>query len=72
MLSKEDKTFLKNLGQRLREIRNDRGWTLEDTEEHGWSSWKHLQRIESGKNVTVITLQKLSRLYNLPISKFFD
>lgn len=71
MTSKEDDKFLKALGQRLRDIRNQKGWTLEETEEHGWPSWKHLQRIESGKNVTIITLNKLSKLYKMAISEIF-
>ena len=72
MLSKEDEKFLKALGQRLRDIRSEKGWTLEETEEYGWSSWKHLQRIESGKNVTAITLRKISHLYDMSLSDIFD
>lgn len=64
--------FLKKLGQRLREIRQDKGWTLEETEEHGWPSWRHLQKIESGKNITVATLWKLARVYNISLSEVFN
>jgi transcriptional regulator with XRE-family HTH domain len=59
------KKYLKRLGLRLREIRNQKGWTLEETEEHGWQSWRHLQKIESGKNITVETLFRLSKLYKM-------
>lgn len=62
------KKFLKRLGLRLREIRNQKEWTLEDTEAHGWQSWRHLQKIESGKNITVATLWSLSKLYGIDIS----
>lgn len=62
-LSSEEK-FLKALGAKLRAIRLQKGWTLEDTEEHGWPNWRHLQKLESGKNFTVATLKKLSKLYN--------
>ena len=72
MNKKEDEKFLKELGTRLREIRHKRGWTLEDTEEQGWPSWKHLQRIESGKNVTIITIKKLSKLYKIKLSEIFS
>jgi len=64
--------FLKKLGQRLREIRLEKGWTLEQTEEHGWSSWRHLQKIESGKNINVSTLYKLSLVYKIPVKEILD
>jgi transcriptional regulator with XRE-family HTH domain len=56
---------LKAIGLKLRAIRLKRGWTLEETEEHGWPSWRHLQKIEAGKNITVKTLLLLSRLYKV-------
>lgn len=65
--SKDDQA-LKNLGQRLRTIRKQRGWTLEETENHGWPSWRHLQRIEAGKNITVRTLIAVCRLYRIKAS----
>jgi transcriptional regulator with XRE-family HTH domain len=68
-----DKQFLTTLGHRLRGIRETKGWTLEDTEDQGWPSWRHLQQIETGnKNVTVLTLRKLSRLYNLKLSELLQ
>lgn len=63
--------FLKKLGQRLRQIRQEKGWTLEETEEHGWPSWRHLQKIEAGKNVTLATLFKISQVYKVNISDLF-
>lgn len=70
-LSSEDK-FLKALGARLRALRLERGWTLEETEEYGWPNWRHLQKLESGKNFTLSTLNKLSKLYKKPISKILE
>jgi transcriptional regulator with XRE-family HTH domain len=70
-LDNQSKKVLKRLGLRLRSIRNDKGWTLEQTEEHGWTSWRHLQKIEAGKNITVVTLIKLARLYKLPLAEIF-
>lgn len=66
-----DEAFLKALGAKLRSIREAKGWTLEDTEEYGLKSWRHLQRVESGKNVTIITLKKIAELYNLDITDIF-
>lgn len=71
-IDQSSKKFLKHLGLRLRSIRTDKGWTLEETEEHGWTNWRHLQKIEAGKNVTLVTLLKLSKLYSVPIKSFFD
>ncbi len=61
--------YLKRLGLRLRELRTANNWTLEDAEAHGWPSWRHLQKIEAGKNITVATLWRLSRLYKKDISE---
>jgi transcriptional regulator with XRE-family HTH domain len=62
----------KAIGLRVRELREQRGWTLEDTEEHGWKEWTHLQRIESGKNITVHTLINLANLFGVHPSEFFS
>jgi cytoskeletal protein RodZ len=68
-LDRESVRLLKRLGMRLREIRLEKGWTLEDVEEHGWNDWRHLQKIESGKNCTVLTLAKLARIYKISLSE---
>lgn len=67
-VDQNSKKFLRHLGLKIREIRNEKGWTLEETEEYGWASWRHLQKIEAGKNITVLTLWKISKLYKVPIS----
>jgi len=66
-ISRDEQKFLKDLGHRLRKIREEKGWTLEETEEHGFTSWRHLQRIESGKNVNLVTIYRLSKLYGKSI-----
>ena len=71
-LSVDDRRFLKQLGAQIRLLRMKRGWSLEDAEEHGWKGWQHLQKIESGKNITVVTLRKVARLYQIPLSKLVD
>jgi len=70
-ISASDKKFLKALGLKLREIRLKKGWTLEETEEHGWTSWRHLQKIESGKNITVLTLKRLCEMYDIEPNTLF-
>lgn len=71
-LDAKDTKFLKSLGLKLRSIRKSKGWTLEETEEHGWPNWRHLQKIESGKNVTLVTIRKLAILYKIKISQIFE
>lgn len=61
-----------NLGLVLRELRHSKGWTLEETEENGWDDWKYLQRIESGKNITIKTFLKICDLYKIRPSKVFQ
>lgn len=68
----KDIKLLKKLGAKLRKIRLAKGWTLEEAEEHGWPNWRHLQKIETGKNLTVVTLKKLSDLYKIKISQIFE
>lgn len=53
------------IGLKVRSLRNDRGWTLEETEQHGWPSWRHLQKIEAGKNVTLQTIVNLANLFGV-------
>ena len=57
--------FLKALGARIRDLRVKRGWTLEDTEDHGFTAWRHLQKIESGKNFTITTLWRVSKMFRM-------
>jgi hypothetical protein len=67
----DEARFLKRLGMKLRELRQSKGWTLEETEDHGWISWRHLQDIESGRNLTMISLRRAAKLYRVPLSKIF-
>jgi transcriptional regulator with XRE-family HTH domain len=71
-LDKQSQLFLKRLGMRLREIRVKKGWTLEETEEHGWPSWRHLQKIEAGKNVTIISLWRISKVYKVALNQILN
>ncbi|MGZ3803091.1 MAG: helix-turn-helix domain-containing protein [Pseudobdellovibrionaceae bacterium] len=72
-MSQSKKKILKDFGARVRQLRNERGWTLEETEDHGWISWRHLQQIESGqKNVTLETIIKLARLFKIHPGELFS
>lgn len=59
------KRFIKDVGLRARALRLEKGWTLEETEEYGWDSWRQLQKIESGRNITLATLWRVARFYGV-------
>lgn len=72
-LKREEKIYLRHLGLNIRNLRKMKDWTLEDTEEMGWTSWRHLQEIESGKRSPgIITLRRISKLYNISLCKIVD
>lgn len=63
---------LRRLGNRLYEIREARGWTLEETAEKAKLHAVTLSRIENGRtNVTVASLVALARAYDVPMSDLF-
>ena len=65
-VSTKGRKVLKKFGLLARQIRDQRGWTLEDAEEHGFSSWRYLQRLEAGKhNVSLLTILDLARVYKI-------
>lgn len=55
----------KALGLKIRRMRQEKGWTLEDCEDRGWTNWRHLQTIEAGKNINLSTLVKLANLFDV-------
>jgi DNA-binding Xre family transcriptional regulator len=70
-MDKPTKDKLKVIGHRVRQARLDNGWTLEETEEYGWPSWRHLQKIETGKNITVATILNLCKVLKIKPSDLF-
>lgn len=62
----------KALGLRIREIRTQKGWTLEDCEEHGYPSWRHLQSIEAGKGINLDTLINIADLFKMKLSELLE
>jgi transcriptional regulator with XRE-family HTH domain len=57
-------TFCERLGRRVRDLRVKRGLTQEDMTERGFSL-RHYQRIEAGRSVTLRTIWKLARAFNV-------
>lgn len=62
----------KALGLKVRQLRHERGWTLEHTEELGYPSWRHLQAVESGKSVNLQTLINIANLFGVKLSVLFE
>lgn len=60
------------IGLKVRLLRESKDWTLEETEEHGWHSWQQLQKIESGRNITIRTIIRLANLFGVHPSELLD
>lgn len=61
----DPKKVSKALGLHIRQLRNDRGWTLEFCEQMGFPSWRHLQSIEAGKGINLTTLVAIANLFGV-------
>ena len=62
----------KQLGLRVRALREANGWTLEKAAERSDLDLKHLQKIEAGMlNVTLVTLVRLAVGFRQPMYAFF-
>lgn len=71
---REFQAILKKLGSSIREKRLAAGLTqedMEDSEKFGIDV-KYIQRIESGRNITLRTLHKISKRLGIPLQKLFD
>ena len=61
-----------NLGVRVRELREARGWTLERAAEAMNLDLKHLQKVEAGKlNLTLVTLVRIADGFGTPLAELF-
>jgi transcriptional regulator with XRE-family HTH domain len=68
----EEQRYLGKVGAKVRRLRLERGWTLEQVEEHGWNNWQHLQKIEAGKNITLVTLRRVALLFKVTPSELLE
>lgn len=65
--------FSKTLGQKLRDLRLRRGMTLQDAAGRAGLSAGFLSSLErSQTNASIVTLQKLAKLYHTNFLSFFD
>jgi transcriptional regulator with XRE-family HTH domain len=62
----------KALGERVRELRESRGWTLERAAEAMNLDLKHLQKVEAGKlNLTLVTLVRIAVGFDEQVASLF-
>lgn len=68
-MDKEKEQFFKRFGQVVRDLRQKRGWTLEDMVDHDFSA-QHFQKIEKGKKeITLFTAQRIANAFGASLSK---
>src|SRR5215471_7394910 len=64
--------FLISLGNRVRELRNQRGLTRKQVSQEADVSERHLAQLEAGDgNISVLLLQRIAEALNVPLANFF-
>ena len=63
----ESKVFFRRLGARVRQIRKDRGWSIDDMEVRGLRA-KHWQQLETGRPITVETLLRICQALDVTLA----
>jgi len=58
--------FFKDLGARIRSLREKAGYSQEDMISHGYSV-RYWQKVEAGKPITLRTLLRICRLFSTPM-----
>jgi len=65
----QDETrFFKDLGARIKVLRQKAGYSQEDMISHGFSV-RYWQKVEAGKPITLRTLLRICRLFSAPMHK---
>lgn len=64
--------LIRNVGRRIAELRRERDWTQAEAAEKLRIEEQSLQRFERGANLTLKTLAKLARVFEVPIQAFFE
>lgn len=63
---------MKSVGERARQLRTEKGLRQEDMCQFGFE-YKYYQRIEYGeKNLTLKTLNKLAKAFDIPFSELLN
>ena len=66
----KDEVVFKLVGERIRQLRRERGWTQDEISRRFGFNYKHYQRIEQGQqNLELATLNKLATAFEIPIAE---
>ncbi len=69
----DDNSVKKDFGRALKDIRTEKGMTLEELAKTSGVSQRHLILIEQGKtNVTLTKIERISRSLNINTKKLFE
>lgn len=64
---------MRDVGRRISELRESRGWTQEHLAERAGFSAKYVQHVEGGSaNLTIRSLVRLANLLRVPVSDLFE
>jgi transcriptional regulator with XRE-family HTH domain len=60
--------FFVRLGERVRHLRNEHGYSQEDMISYGFSA-RHWQQIEAGRPITVSTLLRICGVFEVSVAR---
>ena len=63
-----EQKFFRALGQRIKKLRQSKGYSQEDMIVFGFSA-RHWQQIEAGRPITVRTLLRICDTFKVPIAR---
>jgi transcriptional regulator with XRE-family HTH domain len=63
----DQRVFFRELGQRVRDLRRQKGFTQEDMISFGFSA-RHWQQIEAGRPITVRTLLRIGDVFSVSLA----
>ena len=70
-MTDDQAAFFKGLGQRVRNLRKQKGFTQEDMISFGFSA-RHWQQIEAGRPITVTTLLRIGEVFEVTITSLVE
>jgi len=66
------KDLKRAFGQRVRELREARGWSQEAMNQHSGLHWTYIGQVERGeRNLTLLSIQKIAKGFKIEIVELF-